>query len=152
MVDTFTKTKRSEVMARVKSQDSALELQVRRAIHAAGFRYRLHAGGLPGKPDLVLSRYRTVIFVHGCFWHGHDCARGSRIPKSNTDYWIEKIERNRQRDQYTDTQLASRGWFVEVIWECSADHDLVRTLQTLKVARRYAAEPQGRVDTPSGGA
>lgn len=105
-------------MARVRHKDTAPELVVRRLLHARGYRYRLHGSRLIGKPDLVFAGRRKVIFVHGCFWHGHDCARGARQPKANADYWREKIHRNRKRDQATLKALADEGWRTLVLWEC----------------------------------
>jgi DNA mismatch endonuclease (patch repair protein) len=93
-------------------------MAVRRLIWRLGGRYRLNRADLPGKPDLVLPGRRLAIFVHGCFWHGHDCARGARTPKTNRDYWVAKIARNRQRDGAAREQLQARGWRVETIWEC----------------------------------
>lgn len=105
-------------MARVRHKDTAPELVVRRLLHRRGYRYRLHSARLVGKPDLVFAGRRKVIFIHGCFWHGHDCARGARQPKANADYWREKIQRNRQRDQATLNALADEGWRTLVLWEC----------------------------------
>lgn len=116
--DPFTPEKRSEVMRAVKGADTRPEVALRKALFRRGLRYRLHAKGLPGKPDLVFPRYRAVIFVHGCFWHGHGCARGARIPKSNRAYWTAKIARNRERDQKNVKALAHDGWRVYVVWEC----------------------------------
>ncbi len=105
-------------MQAVKSRDTAPEMVVRRLLHARGFRYRLHRRDLPGCPDLVFSRRRKVVFVHGCFWHGHSCARGARMPKANADYWTAKIDRNRLRDAKTTARLLSEGWDVLIVWEC----------------------------------
>ena len=116
--DVFTPEKRSEVMRAVKSKDTKPELALRKALHALGYRYRLNVNDLPGKPDLVFPKYRTVIFVHGCFWHGHTCKRGKRIPKSNTTYWTEKIARNKARDKKNAAELRKLGWRVITIWEC----------------------------------
>jgi len=116
--DVFTPEKRSAVMRRVKGRDTGPELVVRRAFRAAEIGYRLGGAGLPGKPDLVMKGRRTVVFVHGCFWHGHDCARGSRVPKANADYWAAKIGRNRARDAANSTALAEAGWRVLTVWEC----------------------------------
>lgn len=91
---------------------------VRRALHAAGLRYRLHVRGLPGSPDLVLPRRGTVVFVHGCFWHGHDCRHGSVKAKSNAAFWLAKIEANRERDSRQRLSLEGAGWRVETVWEC----------------------------------
>jgi DNA mismatch endonuclease (patch repair protein) len=105
-------------MRRVKGRDTAPELKVRRALTALGARYRLQRADLPGKPDIVMPGRRLAIFVHGCFWHGHDCARGSRVPKANRDYWVGKVDRNRARDARSREALAALGWRVETIWEC----------------------------------
>lgn len=105
-------------MQAVKSEDTGPEWTVRRLLHAAGYRYRLHAKDLPGHPDLVFPGRRKVIFVHGCFWHGHDCARGARVPKTNTEYWTRKIARNRNRDQDTAERLKELGWEAQIVWEC----------------------------------
>ena len=105
-------------MQAVKSKDTGPELAVRRMLHARGFRYRLHRRDLPGCPDLVFPRRRKVVFIHGCFWHGHDCARGARTPKSNTGYWTQKVGRNRVRDAGAAEQLVAEGWEVLIVWEC----------------------------------
>lgn len=109
---------RSQVMRAVKSRDTKPEMIVRRLLHAKGYRYRLHVTGLPGNPDIVFLGRRKAIFVHGCFWHGHSCARGMRIPKTNEGYWIGKIARNRGRDAEILAQLDQGGWSTLVIWEC----------------------------------
>ena len=116
--DVFDEATRSAVMRRIKGRDTAPELKVRRALTALGARYRLHRAALPGKPDIVMPGRRLALFVHGCFWHGHDCARGSRVPKDNRDYWVGKIERNRARDVKAREALEALGWRVETIWEC----------------------------------
>ena len=118
MTDVYSAEKRSAVMRRVKGRDTTPELKVRRLLTALGARYRLHRKDLPGKPDIVMAGRRLVIFVHGCFWHGHDCARGARVPKANRDYWLGKVGRNRQRDGVSQAALEAAGWRVETIWEC----------------------------------
>lgn len=110
--------RRSRTMRAVKARDTEPELIVRRMIFAMGFRYRLHRKDLPGRPDIALVARRKVIFVHGCFWHGHDCSRGARIPKSNTDYWTKKINANRARDAKNISALKSNNWKTLVVWEC----------------------------------
>jgi DNA mismatch endonuclease (patch repair protein) len=105
-------------MARVRGKDTGPELQVRRLLWAEGYRYRLHAAKLPGRPDLVLPGRRAAVFVHGCFWHGHDCARGARAPKANADYWSGKIARNRARDARVGDELRAMGWTPVTVWEC----------------------------------
>ncbi len=116
--DIFSAEKRSEIMRAVKSRDTAPELRIRKALHARGFRYRLNDARLPGKPDLVFPRHRAVLFVHGCFWHGHDCARGARTPKTNAHYWRKKIARNVKRDALARAALRRLGWRVKISWEC----------------------------------
>lgn len=105
-------------MRRVKGRDTAPELKVRRILWRLGARYRLHRKDLPGKPDIVLPGRKLVIFVHGCFWHGHDCVRGARVPKANRDYWLGKVGRNRARDVATRAALEVMAWRVVVVWEC----------------------------------
>jgi DNA mismatch endonuclease (patch repair protein) len=118
MTDVFDPEQRSAVMRAVKSRDTTPELAVRRAAHALGFRFRLNRAGLPGKPDLVFPAKRTALFVHGCFWHGHDCARGARMPQTNRGYWKAKIGRNIARDAVNLKALKKLGWKTHVIWEC----------------------------------
>ncbi|HXQ12574.1 MAG TPA: DNA mismatch endonuclease Vsr [Caulobacteraceae bacterium] len=118
MTDVFTAEKRSAVMRQVKDRDTTPERVVRRALWRLGARYRLDRRDLPGRPDIVLAGRRLAIFVHGCFWHGHDCARGARVPKANRAYWTGKIGKNRARDAATRARLEALGWRVEVIWEC----------------------------------
>jgi len=118
MADVFSPEKRSEVMRAVKGRDTTPELRVRRAAHALGLRFRLNRNDLPGKPDIVFPGRRLALFVHGCFWHGHDCPRGARMPATNADYWKAKIARNTARDARTATELANLGWRTAVIWEC----------------------------------
>ena len=105
-------------MRAVPARDSSAELRVRRLLTRLGLRYRLHRRDLPGSPDVVFGKRRLAIFVHGCFWHGHDCRRGARMPKTNTAYWSAKITRNRARDADALTALAALGWTAAVIWEC----------------------------------
>ena len=109
---------RSRIMRAVKGSDTAPELTVRRLAHGMGYRFRLHRSDLPGKPDIVFPGRRKIIFVHGCFWHGHSCRRGNRIPKGNRDYWLRKIARNRERDRMASAALTTLGWQVAEFWEC----------------------------------
>lgn len=105
-------------MRAVRSKDTRPEKQVRSLLHRLGFRFRLHRKDMAGNPDIVLPRYHAVVFVHGCFFHGHDCKRGSREPKTNADYWREKRSRNVERDERVKKQLAVEGWNVLTVWEC----------------------------------
>lgn len=140
MTDVFDPAKRSAVMRRVKGRDTSPELVVRRALTRLGARYRLHRKDLPGAPDIVMPGRRLAIFVHGCFWHGHDCPRGARVPKQNRDYWVAKVGRNAARDARSAEALAASGWRVEVIWECelrdlaALDERLSRLLAPIPVA------------------
>jgi DNA mismatch endonuclease (patch repair protein) len=113
-----TSEQRSRTMRAVKASDTAPELAVRRLIHRMGYRFRLHRKDLPGKPDVVLPKFHKVVFVNGCFWHGHDCARGARAPKTNAEYWLRKITGNRLRDGANMKALAKIGWRATVVWEC----------------------------------
>ena len=105
-------------MQRIRRKDTGPELRVRRFLHAAGFRFRLHIATLPATPDIVLRRYRTVVLVHGCFWHGHRCSHGAVQAKTNAAFWSEKIRTNQLRDRRKASQLRKAGWHVETVWEC----------------------------------
>lgn len=118
MTDFLTTAQRSERMSKIRGRDTRPELVLRKLLHARGFRYRLHRADLPGKPDLVLKRYRAIVFVHGCFWHRHLGCSISTTPKSNTKFWMEKFERNVVRDQRNIQALKNLGWHVHVVWEC----------------------------------
>lgn len=118
-------------MRRVKGKNTTPELIVRRALHRLGARFRLHRRDLPGQPDIVLPGRRLAIFVHGCFWHGHDCPRGARVPKQNRDYWLGKVGRNRERDTVNRAALEAADWRVETIWECELK-DTVALAQRLE--------------------
>ena len=122
MADVFTPEKRSEVMSRIRGHDTKPELALRSMLHRLGYRFTVNGPknkSLPGKPDIVLPKYRTVIFVHGCFWHGHEHCPAFRLPKSRIDFWKAKIEGNQARDIRNDTALRHLGWHVVTIWECA---------------------------------
>lgn len=118
MADNHSREERSFNMSRIRSKDTNPELVVRRFLFSNGFRYRLHKKELPGKPDIVLGKYKVAIFIHGCFWHHHDHCKYAILPKSNTEYWIPKIEKNRLRDAANISSLKRLGWKILVIWEC----------------------------------
>lgn len=118
MTDQYSQEKRSEIMRRVRNKNTRPEMLIRRLIHSIGYRYRLHRKDLPGKPDLVFPSRKKIIFVHGCFWHGHSCKRGNRIPKNNHEYWVKKIFSNKERDKVQIAELELKGWLVLVVWEC----------------------------------
>lgn len=117
MADVMTKAQRSRNMSRIRGKDTGIELRLRQALHALGFRYRLHAGGLPGRPDLVLPKYRAAVFVNGCFWHSHGCHL-SKAPKTRTEFWSAKLRRTVERDRENYKGLEALGWNVHVVWEC----------------------------------
>jgi DNA mismatch endonuclease (patch repair protein) len=142
MTDVFSQQKRSSVMRRVKGKDTAPELKVRRLLTRMGLRYRLHRADLPGKPDIAMPGRKLAIFVHGCFWHGHDCARGARVPKANRPYWEAKIGRNRARDVEHRAALEAKGWRVLVLWECELK-DEARLQQTLAGITSLPLEGEG---------
>ena len=116
-MDTRTPKQRRRIMQAVKSRNTKPELAVRRLLHGMGYRYRLHRKDLPGKPDIAFMSRRKAIFVHGCFWHGHDCPKG-RLPKSRLEYWRPKVDKNKDRDRTKEEHLRSLGWSVLVIWQC----------------------------------
>lgn len=118
MTDFLTPEGRSERMSRIRSVDTRPELSVRRYLHAAGLRYRLHDRRLPGRPDIVLPKYGAVVFVHGCFWHAHTCQKG-RVPSSRSDFWEQKFRANTDRDRRNKRKLRAAGWRVFTVWECS---------------------------------
>ena len=127
----MSREQRSQIMRSVKSRNTKPEMIVRRLLYRLGYRYRLHKADLPGKPDIVFSSRKKVIFVHGCFWHGHSCKRGNRQPKSNADYWQAKIKRNIERFTQQLSELADTGWTELTLWECELkDKDSLERILT----------------------
>lgn len=135
MTDRVSRAARSAMMAAVHGKDTRPEKLVRSMLFRAGFRFRLHLKHLPGCPDIVLMRYRTVVFVHGCFWHGHDCRRG-KLPSTNRDFWKSKIHGNVVRDLANLRRLEEEGWSVFVIWTCRIESDTNSLLAHLDLQRR----------------
>lgn len=134
VADTVSAAMRSEIMSRVRSKDTAPEMLVRRLVHRAGFRYRLHVAALPGRPDLVFPSRKKVIFVHGCFWHSHAGCRHARIPKSRASFWVAKLVANKERDERNLHALTAAGWKVLVLWECELrDADLMKKIEEFLV-------------------
>ena len=129
MPDVHDKATRSYNMSRIRAKDTSPELLVRKFLHARGFRYKLHDRSLPGSPDLVLPKYKTIIFVHGCFWHGHADCKYFVVPKTRTDFWMGKIMTNMSNDALAVRRLRAMGWKVFTVWECQLKPKLVR--QTL---------------------
>ena len=136
-MDIWTKEKRSQVMSKIKSTDTKPEIIVRKLLFANGFRFRLHVKSLPGKPDIVLPKYKTVIFVHGCFWHLHPGCRDGTIPKTRTEYWKEKLLNNKKRDANHKTDLESLGWKVIQLWECEIEKNPEEVLLGIKEVLLY---------------
>jgi DNA mismatch endonuclease (patch repair protein) len=124
MTDIFTSKKRSQIMSKIHGKETRLEILVRKFLFSQGFRYRKNDKRYAGKPDIVLPKYKTVVFIHGCFWHGHSCNKG-HIPRSNTDFWQDKITKNRQRDIKNESSLQALGFKVVTIWECELKNKTV---------------------------
>jgi len=118
------------MMSRVRTKGTAPELALRSALHSAGIRFRLHRKDLPGKPDIVLPKYKSVIFVHGCFWHHHEGCIKSKMPKTNIEFWQDKIAANIKRDKSNQDDLAKLGWRVLIVWECNLKKDVDTTVKT----------------------
>lgn len=129
-MDVFSKEMRSKVMSRIRGKDTKIEMMVRKYLHALGFRFRVNDSRYIGKPDIVLPKYNTIIFVNGCFWHSHGC-KYSTIPKTNTEFWIKKLNRTKVRDEEAVKQLSEKGWNVIVVWECQIKHSFEETMETV---------------------
>ena len=135
MSDVLTPTQRHHCMSRIRSKATKPEMLVRRWLWAHGYRYRLNVKSVPGKPDIVMRKYRTAIFVNGCFWHGHENCALFKMPKSNTDFWRTKVEKNRERDQRNYQLLIDAGWQILVIWQCNLSKGrLESTMQSVAIA------------------
>lgn len=134
MADTVSPEKRSDMMSGIRGKDTKPEIVVRRLLHRLGYRFRLHCKDLPGRPDIVLPKWRTVIFVNGCYWHGHKDCHLFRLPKTRTEFWAKKIEGNQARDQRNYIVLEAAGWKVLVIWECAVSKKKSLTTKQLEIA------------------
>ena len=137
MADIMPKSKRSALMRRVRTANTTPEIRVRRALHAAGYRFRLHGKDLPGTPDIVLPRFNLCVFVHGCFWHGHHNCPKAHLPETRKEFWSKKISENKIRDRKIRRALEKGGWNVVVVWECETKTDgkLIATLERIKPDR-----------------
>lgn len=124
MTDRLTKEKRSWNMSRIRSKDTSPEMRVRSYLHKAGFRFRLHGKELPGRPDIILPKYETVIFVHGCYWHRHIGCKLAYMPKTRVEFWQEKFRKNVERDRIKEKKLLDAGWTVLTVWECMTRDDI----------------------------
>jgi len=145
MADTITPERRSEIMSHIRSKDTSVELMVRRYLFALGYRYRVNYKALPGKPDIVFTKKKIAIFIHGCYWHGHDCgSRYAHTSQSSKAYWGPKIQRTQQRDQEHIAKLEASGWNVIVIWECQIKADFESTMSSLSNIINYIGENNER--------
>jgi len=146
-MDVFTPQKRSEVMSRIRGRDTKPELVLRSMLHRLGYRFTVNGPknrSLPGRPDIVLPKYRTALFVHGCFWHGHENCRHFRLPKSRSAFWKAKIQGNQQRDLHNENALRNLGWNVVTIWECALRTPKDRLWLAARLPRLLGAPPLSR--------
>ena len=137
MTDVLTKEQRHLNMSHIRGKDTSIEVKLRKALFARGFRYRKNVGKMIGKPDIVLPKYKTVIFIHGCFWHRHPGCRYASTPKTRRDFWEEKFNRNIQRDKHQAEELINAGWHVLVVWECELKQDLPGVVNELEKIMKY---------------
>jgi DNA mismatch endonuclease, patch repair protein len=132
MVDRVSVETRSKIMSRIRSKNTKPEIRVRKFLFSKGFRYRLHVKKLPGSPDIVFPKYKTAIFVNGCFWHGHENCRIAHIPKTSTDFWETKIKKNQERDIRDINNLNEKGWRSLVIWECQLEENFTGVMENIE--------------------
>ena len=132
MTDKFSKEKRSEIMSHIRAKDTKPEVALRSALHRMGYRFRKNDKRYSGTPDIYLPKYHTAIFVNGCFWHGHENCKHYKVPKSNTEFWLDKVEKNRERDLRKTSDLESEGITVIIVWECEISND-IHSLITEKI-------------------
>ncbi|MBP1644835.1 MAG: vsr [Bacteroidetes bacterium] len=130
-MDIWSKEKRSECMSKIPSKNTKPELILRKALFSRGFRYRVNDRRLPGKPDIVLPKYKTIIFLHGCFWHRHEGCKYAYTPKTNTQFWIDKFNSNTERDKINAEKLTSMGWKILTVWECEIRHKYKHDIESL---------------------
>lgn len=130
-MDVVSKEKRSKMMSNIRGKNTKPEILMRKYLFSLGYRFRIHRKDLPGKPDIVLPKYRTVIFIHGCFWHQHPDCKDAVMPKSNTEFWENKLKKNIERDNIYMIQLQKAGWNVRVIWECEVKHIIKQSMNPI---------------------
>jgi|ERR1035441_2122493 DNA mismatch endonuclease (patch repair protein) len=144
-MDIWSKEKRSEVMSKIRSKNTKPEKLLRSLLHKSGYRFRIHKKDLPGKPDVVLTKYKTVIFVHGCFWHSHKKCQEGKIPKTNVKFWTDKLQKNILRDREHSRKLKKDGWKVITVWECELEKNpnniLKRIFHSLKTRKSLTYPP-----------
>ena len=137
MSDKLTPEKRSWNMSQIKGKDTKIEVEVRKYLFSKGYRFRKNDKRYPGKPDIVLPKYHVAIFVHGCFWHRHEGCKDATTPKTRTEFWLEKFDKNVKNDQLKQEKLRELGWKVIVIWECEIKKDLIKTMEWLEQEIKY---------------
>ena len=146
-MDTVDRVTRSRMMSAIRPKDTQPELRLRRALHAAGLRFRLHNHSLPGCPDLVFPRHKTIVFIHGCFWHRHACPKGQSVPASNVDFWQAKFDATVRRDAQSRETLSGRGWRVIVVWECEINDQSVSDLVSeIRRGNISEVQPKNRIE------
>lgn len=131
MVDIFSKEKRHEIMSKIRSKETKIEIKVRKFLYSNGIRYRKNCNNIIGKPDIAIKKYKIAIFINGCFWHGHENCKSFHLPKENTEFWDEKIRRNRANDYKNQNELTNQGWNVFVLWECQIERLFEDTMNEL---------------------
>ena len=141
MADKLTPSKRSWNMSRIRGKDTKIEVKVRQYLFSQGFRYRKNVTDMPGKPDIVLPRYRTVIFIHGCYWHRHEGCKNCSIPGTNQEFWLQKFQKNVENDLKHKTQLETAGWKVLILWECQIEKDFDSLMEKLVKELLYMNQP-----------
>ena len=141
MADKLTREKRSWNMSRIRGKDTEIEIKVRKYLFSQGFRFRKNVADMPGKPDIVLPKYKTVIFIHGCYWHRHAGCKNCTTPSTNRDFWLDKFEKNIKNDSKHQQELEAAGWKVLILWECEIEDDFDHLMGKLVAELRHATHP-----------
>ncbi len=141
MADRLTREKRSWNMSRIRGKDTKIEVKVRQYLFSQGFRFRKNVAGMPGKPDIVLPKYKTAIFIHGCYWHRHEGCKNCTTPGTNREFWLKKFEQNVQNDLKNRQALQAAGWKVLVLWECEIENSFEQLMESLAAELRHVAQP-----------
>ena len=141
MADKLSREKRSWNMSRIRGKDTEIEIKVRKYLFSRGFRFRKNVADMPGKPDIILPKYKTVIFIHGCYWHRHTGCKNCTTPNTNREFWLKKFEKNIQNDSKHQQELEAAGWKVLILWECEIENDFERLMDNLVVELRCTAQP-----------
>ena len=141
MADKLSREKRSWNMSRIRGKDTEIEIKVRKYLFSQGFRFRKNVADMPGKPDIILPKYKTVIFMHGCYWHRHTGCKNCTTPNTNREFWLKKFEKNIQNDSKHQQELEAAGWKVLILWECEIENDFERLMDNLVVELHCTAQP-----------